>query len=183
MRPYAEPIATFRVLLRGYEQALARFREAAGGHDPTAAFVALLEVLNWAVALEDRCAEHWAPEGKPLGREWPSRLANAEPVHAVRFARNRVHHQWAEALELDTSGFRSPLRAPLRSFEWVWRGLDGLPSTPPDRRDPRGEKRYTQLLAGRPAESTLMVLHETYHQIADLLEPVLAPNRALAQAS
>lgn len=180
MRPYAEAIVTFRVMLRGYGEALARFREAAGGQDPAASFVALFEVVNWAVALDDRCGEHWAPEGQPLGREWPSRLANAEAVRAVRFARNRVHHQWAEALELDTSGARSPLRDPLRSFEWVWRGLNELPSTPPDRRDPQGEERYRRLLAGQPAESTLMVLHEAYRQVADLLEPVLAPTRARA---
>lgn len=180
MRPYEEPIVTFRVLLRGYEEALARFREAAGGHDHTAAFLPLFEVVNWGVALDDRCGEHWAPEGQPLGRGWPSRLANAEVVRAIRFARNRVHHQWAEALEVDSSGLRSRLRERLPGFQWIWRTADGLPDAPPDRRDPGGEECYTQLLAGQPAESTLIGLYQAYRQLADLLEPVLGPNRARA---
>jgi hypothetical protein len=48
--------------------------------------------------LDDRCREHWAPDGNPLGSEWLRRWRGDVTIaRAIRFARNRVHHQWAEA--------------------------------------------------------------------------------------
>jgi hypothetical protein len=38
-------------------------------------------------------------------------------MRGVRFARNSVHHQWSDALELDTSGRRYPRTYPLVYFE------------------------------------------------------------------
>jgi hypothetical protein len=41
-------------------------------------------------------------------------------VQGVRFARNRVHHQWADALQI-TSGRAYPRTYPKAYFEWRWR--------------------------------------------------------------
>jgi hypothetical protein len=61
----------------GYDQALTRLESAVRGTDPAPAFIALFEALNWAVALDDRAGEHWAPEGKTLGFGWRDRLQDA----------------------------------------------------------------------------------------------------------
>jgi hypothetical protein len=73
--------ADISALLRGCAQALARFHDARLGRDSVAAFIPLFEALNWAASID---------EG--LGY-----LDHAE-LQGSRFARNRVHHQWADAL-------------------------------------------------------------------------------------
>lgn len=181
MRPYLEPFVSFRVLLRGYFEAFDRFRFAATQTDPILGILSLFEALNWAVALDDRCGEHWVPDGYPLRSQWLGRWrGDATIVRATRFARNRVHHQWAEALELRSSIVRSPLRDPSHEFEWNWRSAADLPPAPPNRQDPTGEAAYEKLLAGRPAEATLSPVRGLYSELADLLEPRLALNRAIA---
>src|SRR5450755_3053386 len=67
--------------------------------DPIAAYNALFEALNWAVAMDDRVGKHWAPDGKPLDWAWRERLGRGvEVMGGVRYARNRVHHQWSDAM-------------------------------------------------------------------------------------
>jgi hypothetical protein len=99
MRPYDQPIVTFRVMLRGYQEAFERFQGTGSVMDAVLSAIALFEALNWAVAFDDRCGAHWVPDGKPLGPKWLERwTGDATIARAIRFARNRVHHQWAEAL-------------------------------------------------------------------------------------
>src|SRR5665811_2098217 len=116
MRPYANNIVTFHILLEGYENAVSRFSDASKSRDPGRVFAPLFEALNWAVALDDQARKHWAPEGIALGWAWRSRVEGGEFVSAVRCARNRVHHQWADALTL-SEGFTSPLVGPLVAHE------------------------------------------------------------------
>lgn len=66
----------------------------------------LFEALNWAVALDQRTAAHFVPDGKPAGYAWPSRIGyGAEIMPGVRFVRNSVHHQWSDALQLRGGAF------------------------------------------------------------------------------
>jgi hypothetical protein len=158
------------MLLGGYAEAVERFRDAAAGRDPLAAFRPLFESLNWAVALDDYIGEIWRPDGKRLGLEWRERLLGAESMSGLRYVRNRVHHQWADALRLDEEGRRYPRRYPIKYFEWVWRDLAELPPAPPEREDRRGRERYVELLEGAPAEVTLHILGEVMDEVWRLLE-------------
>lgn len=156
------------LLLDGYAQAVRRFEREVKGRDAELAFLPLFEALNWAVALDERIVEHWAPEGKDKqpGWAWRTRVEGADVMAGVRFARNRVHHQWSDALRLDDSGFTSPLTSPLVSFEWRWRDLGDLP--PGNRRD---ESAYRDRLAGVPARLTLARLGGAFSRVGSLLEP------------
>lgn len=169
MDPYVDNIVTFRVLLRSYEQAVERFVRASKSRDPVQVFSPLFEALNWAVALDDQARAHWAPEGTPLGWAWRTRVSGGEVVNAVRGARNRAHHQWADALTL-SEGFTFPVVMPLVTHEWRWRPLSELPK--PGRPAAVGaDSHYEQLLAGRPARMALTDLLVPFRQLADLLEP------------
>jgi hypothetical protein len=77
-------------------------------------FFALFETLNWCVSLDDYAREWWAPDGVALGWAWRERAGGVELVgllNAVRYARNLVHHQWADALALE-DGVRIPYTEP-----------------------------------------------------------------------
>ncbi len=93
MKPKADTIVAFRVLLASYQQALQRYADARVTRDPTMVFLPLLEALNWSVALDDQARKHWAPAGIALGWEWRDRVPQGGVIDAVRYARNRVHHQ------------------------------------------------------------------------------------------
>lgn len=158
-----------RTQVRGYAAAVARFRSAVAGHDAIAAYHPLFEALNWAASLDFRIAELRAPDAKPRGKDWYMREGGAEAVPGLRWVRNTVHHDWANALRLDTEGRRYPRRYPTRYFEWVWRDIADLP--PNDRNT--GKDVYSELLAGRPAEFTLQILLEVFGFVADCVEPSL----------
>lgn len=168
MDPYGDNSVTFRVLLSGYRAAFDRFENARLSRDPAATFIPLFETLNWLVALDDQAAARWSPAGKPGGRNWWTNLVDGRHVQAVRHARNRVHHQWAEALTL-AEGATFPITFPLVFHEWRWRPTSDLP--PIGRPDRAGQEAYDELLSGSPARLTLRTLIELYVQLAELLEP------------
>ncbi len=163
------------LLLAGYAQAVARFESAAKGRDATTAFLPLFESLSWAVAVDERIAAHWAPEGKPLEWAWRDRVEGADVMAGVRFARNRVHHQWSDALRLDDRGFVLPVTLPTGFFEWCWRDLADLPAG--KRGDPNGELVYRDRVAGSPARLTLTRLRDAFAFVGSLLEPHALPER------
>jgi hypothetical protein len=168
MKPYGDDVVNVQAQLRGYGSACERFGTAATGEDPVAAYVPLFEALNWAVALDDRIKDTWMPDGESLGRKWRERAGHgAEFLAGVRYARNSIHHHWADALRLDTGGRAYPRRYPLRYFEWLWRDVDEIP-TPSS---PYGRDVYESELAGRPAKATLMTLREAFRFVSKLLEP------------
>jgi hypothetical protein len=159
VKPY-ENIVTFESMVIGFADAVERFQAAE--FDPVAAYNALFEALNWTVALDDRARKHWAPEGKPLDWAWRKRLGHgAEVLGGVRYARNRVHHQWSDAM---TSTFR-----PTEFVPWMWRPEAELPQG--DEPDPRGEASYVKHLEGRPVQGCLDVANAVFYTLQILLEP------------
>lgn len=136
-------------LVAGYTSAHDRYKEASQHPgSPDLLFIPLFEALNWAGALE----ENLRPHTDPL-------------LWAVRFVRNQVLHQWADAVEGRNVPFPQVVRArgagvgavsgpiaPPVVWEWFWLERKDLP-TPS--RDPRGARRYDQRLAGKPVREAL----------------------------
>jgi hypothetical protein len=122
-------------LVNGFVQAYARFEEVAKQQDPEDAFHALFEVLSWAACVDERL-------------NFPN---DSPELRGLRFARNRVHHQWANALWLDQSGLSFPITFPMVFFEWRWRLAVELP----EGRASPDEQPYAQHLQGQPARVTL----------------------------
>lgn len=171
MKPYGDDVVNLQSQVRGFESAGARFRDAITGHDPVVAYVPLFEALNWAVALDDRIKDIWAPDGKPLGWAWRVRAeGGAELLAGLRYARNSVHHHWADALRLDRDGRAYPKRYPVRYFEWLWRDVADIPAPS----QPHGRDVYKSDLAGRPAEVTLTTLGDVFRFVSGLVEPTAA---------
>jgi hypothetical protein len=168
MKPYTENIVTFRALHAGYAEASARFTAASKQREELASFHPLFEALNWAVAMDDQVRKHWVPDGKPLNWEWRNRVAGAEAVQGLRWARNGVHHEWSDAL-VTSEGFQYPKTFPVVYFEWVWRPAVELPGV--ETADPDGRAAYEEHLQGRPARVTLGSLSDVFLHIANLLEP------------
>jgi hypothetical protein len=154
MKPYDQNIVTFEAMFLGYSEAVDRFDAASKAHDPITAYVPLSEALSWAYALDDRTAAHFAPEGKSLGFGWRRRrrIPSAELMGGVRYARNRVHHQWSDAMEL-----RAFPGQPLQFAEWVWRPAEELPQ-PGRKPHPADAKVYCDHMEGRPVTVCLHVL-------------------------
>jgi hypothetical protein len=183
MKPYDENIQTFAAMFTGYDRALSRLEVAVKEKEPTPAFIALFEALNWTVALDDRAGEHFAPEGKVLGFGWRERVRGADLMRAVRFARNSVHHQWSDALELDESGRAYPKTFPVVFFEWRWSALAKLPARPVVKsekaiaRQVEEEAAYQQKLEGKPARITMHDLGEAFYFLRMVLEPGSIPRR------
>jgi hypothetical protein len=171
----------FGAMVFGFRLAVQRFKEAGRAPDPVGAVIPLFEALNWAVALDERLRKDWIPDGKrkPPGWEWPTRLTNneghAEMVRAIRFIRDRVHHQWADAV---LPG-KAESRYPPRDTEWVWAAAIDLPEADPGYDRHRGS--YERLLEGRTAEYALVILAEIYEYVTQLLEPLGPPKRWIAE--
>jgi hypothetical protein len=87
----------------------------------------------------------------------------------VRFARNRVHHQWSDALVLNEGERGYPKTFPVVYFEWRWRSAGDLPK--PDKPDPEGEAVYQQQLQGEQARDTTRQLANVFNVLRKRLEP------------
>jgi hypothetical protein len=129
------PPVDFLSHVNGLVQAFVRFEERAMGRDAEDAYHALFECLAWAASIDERL-------GYP--KESPE-------LRGLRFARHRVHHQWADALVLK-EGVRFPIRFPMVFFEYEWRPLEELPAGRPGDPD---EVLYRMHLAAQPARATL----------------------------
>lgn len=138
-------------LVDGYRRALARFTETAHQRERKERFIPLFETLNWAVAIMDK----------------ESTLREDEIVVALRFARNRVHHQLAEALEprdvpraVITTAVRGQSRmvGPPTVLDWFWKPVDQLPE-PEERFKDKGydlgKQAYQEFLEGELVEDAL----------------------------
>lgn len=180
LKLYPQNIVTVGHLLGGFEQACHRLWAATARGDETRAFFGLFEGLNWAVALDQRVGDHWAPEGTPLSWSWRERVQGAEVMRGVRWVRNSVHHQWSDAIyeredgqfdledfdpRPDVFGSGQPDAASLR---WAWRPAAELP--PSERPDPEGEAVYREAMAGRSAALTLYRLEPVFSQVWQFME-------------
>jgi hypothetical protein len=146
------------------------------GTDAEPALLSLFEALEWAVALDEVIAEIWRPAGRREGFDWRSRVVGGELMCGVRYVRNRVHHQWADALCLEIVPSRV---LPFDAYRWIWRELSELP-TPDDKRpDDRGRAAYVGMVDREPrVVYTLTYLQHAFARVVDLLEPPRA--RSLA---
>ena len=163
--PYPEQTVTLRVLVRGYDEALLRFQAVVDSREPADAFLPLFEVLNWATAIHERCAADFAPDGlaKTPGRDWQQRMTGLDTMHGIAFVRNRVHHQWADAVES---------REAVEGWStWFWRPIDDLPRGRPD---PTNQQHYEADLAGRLVEPSLASLGVTFALMCEVLEPIIS---------
>lgn len=152
-------------MVAGFTDAVYRFECAPATDDGMLAYNALFEALAWAVALDERVGHHWVPDGKPLGEGWRARLGYGATVMAgVRFARNRVHHQWSDAMTARRAAER---------IRWVWRPADELPPG----RNRRGEDVYREHLEGCAVIACLNVLNGAFYTLQFLLEPHTARAR------
>ena len=159
-------IVSFEAMFIGYADAAERFEATAGDRDPIKIFNALFEALNWAVALDERIGCHWVPDGKPLGVKWTEWLGHGAVIMGgVRFARNRVHHQWSDAIV--------PSGGTTEEFvTWAWRPTDDLPKG----RNQSGEGTYREHLEGRPVKVCLDVLGGAFLTLQFMLEPHTIPH-------
>jgi hypothetical protein len=71
-------------------------------------------------------------------------------VRALVFVRQRVHHNWAAAIRFDIEQ---------KSDVWIPASNYPLPRRETDR-NPEGERRYSELLAGRPITDVLLHLEK-----------------------
>lgn len=193
MEPYDDSLVTVSVQVHGLREAVQRLEAAAA--DPEnwrGMYLPLFETLNWAASLDDRVGVVWRPSGgdRKLGPSWRERVSGGEVVTAIDWARNIVHHQWADALRLDPAGhglYPSPDLLPGRDlyprpeYAWVWRDLTDLPR----RRDRKRRKRaavqqdvaeagadaYRQHLQGQAAGETMRTLLATFELALEFLEP------------
>jgi len=146
------PISTF---IDGYEQAARRFYDVMAETNPLATFIPLFDALGWVVALDSRFQESWKRARTNPAKWWSDGFIHGDTVKGVRFARNRVHHQWADALET-TSGRAYPAAYPKVYMEWRWRAE--LPPGPND----EFKEHYDQGVASHPARVTLGGLSECF---------------------
>jgi hypothetical protein len=142
--------ADFDWLVKGYRRALARFAASADSRDPEERFIPLFEALNWIASILD------------VQRKRGSAI-NDETARALGFARNRVHHQWADALEprdlpnarIVSAASGSRIVTPPTRLDWFWKPEHQLPEVPPRFLDEQGEAAYSDVLAGHPASLAL----------------------------
>jgi hypothetical protein len=167
VQPYKN-VVTFESMMIGFTEALNRLDDVAG--DPILAYNGLFEALNWAVAIDERVGAHWVPDGKPLEWEWRDRLGpEARLMGGVRFARNRIHHQWSDAMAASCS-----LAGDF--VAWIWRPVEDIPKGRPD---PNGEAIYRDRLQGTQVQGALNVVGGAFLTLMWMLEPHTLRNPAV----
>jgi hypothetical protein len=129
------------------------------------AFVALAEVLWWAVSLDEGYQARDGPsyirrrDSDPDGELW----------HGVRFARNRAGHQRLVMVRRRRGAELGSLVLGVSRLgtvtELVWRPANELP-TDPRHPDHEGRRVYEQVLQGRPVRETIEALHRWFNKAA-----------------
>jgi hypothetical protein len=131
-------------LVRGYVQAVERFREqaASGADSAREVYLPLFEALNWAHSLWDT----WFRLVEPQDRH----------LDGLRYVRDRCQHQLAGAVYRDAA-------AP---GDWRWYAVGHLPPEEPGRgHDREGARNYSELLAQRPVLETLEIVERHFRSI------------------
>jgi hypothetical protein len=159
MRTQAMVTAPIRIvprewIVRGYGEAHDRFRAASQQPDsPEELFIPLFEALNWAGVLEEAQRPH-----------------TDQLLQAIRFARNALVHDWADAVEgrdvpnphLATG--RGP-RSPGLVWDWFWRDRQDFPKPKPTGKKPRTPAdgaAYDAELSGKPVRDALDSLRQIF---------------------
>jgi hypothetical protein len=147
-------------MVEGYLTALERLLEAIrrGDAGDKETFLPLFDALNWAASID----KFFVDNGRPI---------QDDLLTGVRFARNRVHHQWGLALRrYDSPGVpmvhlttgSSRLIGPQPGFWWYWVEVNQLP---PGNPWPDGENAYAARLAGKEADTTLKALRPIFERL------------------
>lgn len=162
-------------LFGGFAKALGRFDLAVRDPDPEPSFIALSETLNWCVAVDDYVRQVWAPRGKVIGYDWRRETGNPDLhdlLDAVKFARNLVHHHWADALVND-EGRRYPRTYPAVYFSWRWQVADALPPHPEDKAGhaARNRRAYEARFAGEQSDATMRDVADGLAFVGRILAP------------
>lgn len=144
-------------LLDGFKQSHQRFQVAKNNIDEKQMFITLFEALNWVVSIDDRLRDRNSNWQDQFGKQ-------GETVKAIRFARNRVHHQWAYILHI-RDGVTLPVRLPTPLFDWVWIAATQLPAVAKRYEDPKGEKLYRQLLENKPVRFSLLEMENLFDKV------------------
>jgi hypothetical protein len=155
--PTSIPPETLTTFVKGFDGAYARLRPLIGDVNvPTEeAFIPLFEALHWTVALSEVADAQKNPALEGVKSDFL----------ALRFARNRAHHQWANALETaDIALPPRPIvvlasrrgggvrqRGPTSARAWVWVDADRLPPGT----NKRGKHEYVTQLQGLQAHAVL----------------------------
>ena len=145
-------------MLHGFIGAWKRYETAAAGDSATEAFLPLFEALNWCVALDDRLQAWWKTNATNADPRWCHGFRFGDAVLGTRYARNRVHHQWANALFYSLSASAKP-DVP-RGPEWRWLPIAHLPK--PDEGRGWFADEYERELAGFPARDRLTHVLECF---------------------
>ena len=111
-------VVAFNTLVRGLQAAYQRILETRKSQSRDDMFIPVFDALNWAVTIEFR--DEWRSCDSDLG----------ELFQALRFVRNRVHHQWAVAIYWK-DGAVFPIKFPTPWHEWLWRSRGDLPPAGP----------------------------------------------------
>ena len=94
-------------------------------------------------------------------------MAAGSSARGLRYARNSVHHDWAQAIDLAQERRHLPARKSLEDWEWVW----PLPEKSPGREEGLGEHEYRTRLVGQCVAVTLTELAAAFaagvRQISD----------------
>jgi hypothetical protein len=139
--------------VRGFREAYARLGPSVGDMNtaPEDAFLPLFETLNWAAALS-----HLESAGRIQIDVVP------EDLRGLRFARDRAHHHWGNALEVGDFLWPQPLVqtnrqggsrlvGPTVVKAWLWVPASRLRG----RRDDSGQDAYVERLEGQQAQGVL----------------------------
>lgn len=135
------------MLIEGFRRSYARTRAAKNTRDGIEVFYALLETLNWIFCIDDKLRRGNSNWFHKFGEE-------GNFVIALRYARNRVQHQWADITTM-TEGFAIPAELPMAFHEWIWKPLDEIPLPTSRFRDDMGQQFYIELLQGKPVRYSL----------------------------
>jgi hypothetical protein len=158
----------------GYAKAFSRWQAAEDTESPLEAYLALSESLDWAHALDEEIARSWRPRGAVAENPWwrwredPALGGGpyfADAMAGLGYARNRVHHHLADALE----SVNDPTRPGHLAF--IWRYADELPGGRAKGHEVERRDAYVRALAGSPVETALGLMAETFVLIGSLLDP------------
>lgn len=130
-------------MVKGFERALDRLRDAAAAPDHITArdvSIALFEVCSWLDSLNDRFPQ----------------LKGSPHIRALLFVRNRTHHNFASALYSDP-----------QTAEWSWYGPEVFPIPKnPNHLNPRGQRAYERVAARRSLSYVLAGIERAVRKLS-----------------
>jgi hypothetical protein len=158
----------FGAYMDGFTAARDRFVSQHDRESLEETFPPLFEALNWATAIDLRITQRWRAD-PPFRGHWPGWYTGGAVLLGTRYARNCVHHQWADAVDMAFSGSAAERSA--SGFVWRWLTSAQLPPG----RDDKFRDRYDADLAGHVVTDTLQRLSCCFSEAADHLELDHAP--------